>query len=68
MTMPDDFIDPQLVQKLIYSFICSFPYMVLILYIFKGLLTPGRNRPSEAERNRQFVAERKSQCISYSFL
>ena len=32
------------------------------------MLTPGRNRHSEAERNRQFVAERKSQCISYSFL
>ncbi len=34
--MPDDFIDPQLVQKLIYSFLCSFPYMILILYSFRG--------------------------------
>ena len=34
--MPDDFIDPQLLQKLIYTFLCSFPYMILILYSFKG--------------------------------
>lgn len=34
--MPDDFIDPQLVQKLIYTFLCSFPYMILILCSFRG--------------------------------
>ncbi len=34
--MPEDFIDPQLVQKLIYTFLCCFPYMVLILYSFRG--------------------------------
>ena len=32
------------------------------------LLASGRNRHSEAERNRQFRSERKNQCTSFSFL
>ena len=32
------------------------------------MLASGRNRHSEAERNRQFRSERKNQCTSFSFL